>query len=74
MSSSNWTFASDDERAWWGGLWADRIRQSEFARQCLEYGLARSEDLHEFAEAFLRWSSDPKGVFIVVNGEVVARR
>ncbi|MGA7834677.1 MAG: methyltransferase domain-containing protein, partial [Acidimicrobiales bacterium] len=26
VSSSNWTFASDDERAWWGGLWADRIR------------------------------------------------
>jgi ubiquinone/menaquinone biosynthesis C-methylase UbiE len=73
-SSSNWTFASDEERQWWGGLWADRIRQSEFARQCLEYGFADEDDLDEFAGAFLRWANDPDGIFIAVNGEVLARR
>ncbi len=73
-SSSNWTFESEEERRWWGGLWADRIRQSEFARQCLEYGLASDEDLDEFARAFLRWAEDPDGIFFAVNGEVLARR
>lgn len=74
VSSSNWTFQSDEERQWWGGLWADRIRQSEFARQCLEYGLASERELAEFSDAFLRWSDEPDAVFIVVNGEVLARR
>lgn len=72
--SSNWTFQSDAEREWWGGIWADRIRQSEFARQCLEYGLANEEDLIAFASAFERWIKDPDGVFVAVNGEVLARR
>lgn len=72
-SSSNWTFQSDEERRWWGGLWADRIRQSEFARQCREYGLASERELAEFSDAFLRWSEEPDAVFIVVNGEVLAR-
>jgi ubiquinone/menaquinone biosynthesis C-methylase UbiE len=73
-SSSNWTFQSESEREWWGSIWADRIRQSEFARQCLEYGLASEEDLSTFAGAFERWMNDPDGVFLAVNGEVLARR
>jgi ubiquinone/menaquinone biosynthesis C-methylase UbiE len=73
-TSSNWTFQSDEEREWWGGIWADRIRQSEFASQCLEYGLANASDLAEFSDAFQRWIKDPDGVFIAVNGEVLARR
>jgi ubiquinone/menaquinone biosynthesis C-methylase UbiE len=73
-SSSNWTFQSDAEREWWGGIWADRIRQSEFAQQCLEYGLAKEEDLVEFSDAFQRWIRDPDGVFLAVNGEALARR
>jgi ubiquinone/menaquinone biosynthesis C-methylase UbiE len=73
-SSSNWTFQSDDEREWWGGIWADRIHQSEFARQCLEYELANEQDLSEFSDAFHRWIKDPDGVFLAVNGEVLARR
>jgi ubiquinone/menaquinone biosynthesis C-methylase UbiE len=73
-TSSNWTFQSDEEREWWGGLWADRVRESEFASQTLEYGLSDREELAEIAEAFVRWSKDPDGVFLVVNGEVLARR
>jgi ubiquinone/menaquinone biosynthesis C-methylase UbiE len=73
-TSSNWTFQSDEERAWWGGLWADRVRESDFAAQCIEYGLSDPDELDAIAEAFLRWSADPDGVFLAVNGEVLARR
>jgi ubiquinone/menaquinone biosynthesis C-methylase UbiE len=73
-TSSNWTFQSDDERAWWGGLWADRVRESDFASQCLEYGLSDDEELGAIAAAFVRWSEDPDGVFLAVNGEILARR
>lgn len=73
-TSSNWTFQSDEEREWWGGLWADRVRQSSFATQCVEYGLSDENELGEIADAFTRWSHDPDGVFLAVNGEVLARR
>ena len=41
VSSSTWTYADPESRAWWGGLWADRVRYSRFAEQAVEYGLER---------------------------------
>jgi ubiquinone/menaquinone biosynthesis C-methylase UbiE len=73
VSSSTWTFHTTDERAWWGSLWADRVRTSEYARQGLEYGLTTPEELDGIADAFRRWAADDDGLFIVVHGEVLAR-
>jgi len=73
VSSSTWTFHTEEERTWWGGLWAERIIQSEFARQALEYGLSTESELHEIADAFLRWSRDEDGVFVLLHVEVLAR-
>lgn len=72
VSSSTWTFQTADERAWWGGMWADRVRESDFARQVLEYGLATRADLKAIAAAFRRWSEDPDSLFIVLHGEILA--
>jgi SAM-dependent methyltransferase len=55
-SSSTWTYADPDARAWWGGLWADRVRYSRFAEQVVAYGLSDTEELEELARAFLRWA------------------
>jgi ubiquinone/menaquinone biosynthesis C-methylase UbiE len=74
VSSSNWTFQSAEDRAWWGGLWADRVRQSEFASQSIECGLSSTSELEEIAEAFLQWAADPEALFIVVHGEVIATK
>ena len=30
-SASTWCFATDADRAWWGGLWADRAHHSTYA-------------------------------------------
>jgi ubiquinone/menaquinone biosynthesis C-methylase UbiE len=73
-SSSTWTWADDEKRAWWGGLWADRITQSSVADQAVEQGFSTPDELREISEAFRRWSNDPSGVFIVVHGEVLAHR
>jgi ubiquinone/menaquinone biosynthesis C-methylase UbiE len=73
VSSSTWTYATDEERLWWGGLWADRVRESEFAHQCLEDALSNEAELAAIAGAFERWAGDPDGVFVVVHGEVLAR-
>ncbi len=72
VSSSNWTYESEEERDWWGGLWADRVVQSDFARQAIDYGLATVNELEEISAAFRRWARDGDGVFIVPSGEVLA--
>lgn len=72
-STSQWLFRTDEERAWWGGLWADRVQESEFARQGLEFGLTTAAELNEISAAFLEWSRDPAAEFAVVHDEVLAR-
>jgi SAM-dependent methyltransferase len=73
VSSSNWTFADPESRAWWGGLWADRVRYSRFAEQAVDYGLSDRGELESIGQAFLRWAEADDGVFIVPNVEILAR-
>lgn len=73
VSSSTWTFQAPDDRAWWGGLWADRVRGSEYARQALEYGLTTRTELDDIADAFRAWAADDDALFVVLHGEVLAR-
>lgn len=73
VSSTNWTFADPASRAWWGGLWADRVRYSRFAEQAVEYGLSDSDELESVAQAFLRWAASDDGVFVAPNIEILAR-
>ncbi len=74
VSSSNWTYATPEERTWWGGLWADRVRYSDFANQALAFGFADEQALQQMANGFLDWSQEENGFFIIVNVEVLARR
>ena len=70
--SSTWTFADPEARAWWCGLWADRVRESAFAAQALAYGLATAEELQVLAEGFRAWAEEEDGWFVVLHGEVLA--
>ena len=60
-------------RAWWGGLWADRVRYSRFAEQAVEYGLSDADELQAIAEAFLRWADSHDAVFVIPHVEILAR-
>jgi SAM-dependent methyltransferase len=73
VSSSTWTYAEPEARAWWGGLWADRIRYSRIAEQAVEYGLSDPEELDALAAAFQRWAASRDGVFVVPHIEILAR-
>lgn len=73
-SSSNWTYAGDELRAWWGDLWADRVVQSSYADQAVEYGLSDEAELIAIAGAWRNWAVQPDGLFIVVHAEILARR
>ncbi|HET6963285.1 MAG TPA: methyltransferase domain-containing protein [Acidimicrobiales bacterium] len=73
VSSSNWTFADAESRAWWTGLWADRTVGSSFAEQALNYGLSTRGELEEVASGWREWGTNPDGLFVVVHVEVLAR-
>jgi SAM-dependent methyltransferase len=72
-SASVWCFATDEERSWWGGLWADRFADSPMADQLLAHGLAGRDDLASFADGWRRWAGSPDGWFCVLHGEILAR-
>jgi len=72
-SSSNWTYADPESRSWWGGLWADRVEQSSFGAQAVEYGYADAAELAEIASAWRTWAEQPDGFFLVPHGEILAR-
>jgi ubiquinone/menaquinone biosynthesis C-methylase UbiE len=73
-TSSTWTFADPERRAWWGNMWADRVEQSAYAEQALAYGLSDAAELAAIAAAWRRWVRRPDGYFVVPHGEVLARR
>ena len=74
VSSSTWTFVDDDDRRWWGDLWADRAVASSFADQALEYELSTPEELGDISSAWRDWAASDDGLIVLVHGEVVARR
>ena len=50
-SASAWCFATDEERAWWSGLWAERTTASRYARLAAGGGHATEADLARIAGA-----------------------
>lgn len=72
VTSSTWTFAEPESRAWWGGMWADRVLQSAFRDQVVGYGLSDDAELAELSAAWRAWAAEPDGFFAVLHGEVLA--
>lgn len=73
VSASSWCFATTGERSWWGGLWAERVTQSNFADQAVSQGLAAREDLDRLSEAWRRWAASDDGWFLIPHGEILCR-
>jgi hypothetical protein len=72
-TTSIWTFSSTEDRAWWGGMWADRVLQSAFAADALAKNLATQADLELISAAWTEWAGDPGGYLAMPHGEVIAR-
>jgi 2-polyprenyl-3-methyl-5-hydroxy-6-metoxy-1,4-benzoquinol methylase len=70
-SASVWCFATPEDRAWWGGLWAERFTRSFVAEQLVAHGLATAADLVSFGDGWRRWADSPDGWFAVLHGEVL---
>lgn len=72
-TGSMWCYATDETRDWWGGMWADRILQSDLTRQLLDSGLATDAELKEISAAWRAWAAAPDGWFAIPNGEILCR-
>jgi SAM-dependent methyltransferase len=71
--SSTWCYSTPIDRAWWGGLWADRVVASDFARQAVDGGFASVAELQELAAGWRHWAAQDDGWFSVLHGEILAR-
>jgi SAM-dependent methyltransferase len=72
-STSTWTFATPEERAWWADLWAERVVASSLGEQAVDYGIATRDDLDAVAAAWRRWGASRDAVCIIVHGELLIR-
>ena len=73
-TASIWTFSTDADRAWWGGMWADRVLQSAFAGDALGTGLATQSDLDLISRSWTEWAAEPAGFMAMPHGEVIAKK
>lgn len=71
-TSSTWTYADPEQRSWWAGVWADRVRQSSYRTQAVAQGLATDAELEEIAAGWQRWATRPDGFFVCPHGEILA--
>ncbi|GAA3204809.1 class I SAM-dependent methyltransferase [Dactylosporangium siamense] len=71
-TASAWCFANDEDRAWWGGMWADRVRASAMATQALAGGVTQ-EDLQRLSDGWRAWAASPDGWLSILHGEILCR-
>ncbi|MFI5730365.1 class I SAM-dependent methyltransferase [Kribbella sp. NPDC051587] len=69
-TASNWTFADPEGRAFWGGMWADRILQSAMADQARASGVPEAT-LEGISQAWRRWAARPDGWISILHGEIL---
>lgn len=72
-SASVWCHSTPDDRAYWGGMWADRILHSSIAGQARDRGLATDADLERISAAWKEWTASPDGWFTILHGEIICR-
>ena len=71
-TTATWCFTGPDDRAYWGGMWEDRILTSALAEQLLAEGRATRAELEEISTAWRAWTDDPDGWIALLHGEIIA--
>lgn len=72
-TASTWCYATPEDRAWWGGMWADRIVKSALAHQLVAGGVATEDELRHISASWRTWAADGDGWFLVPHGETICR-
>jgi ubiquinone/menaquinone biosynthesis C-methylase UbiE len=72
-TASTWCFATPADRAWWGGMWSERIVAPGIADHAVQSGLASRDDLFRMSAAWQEWRDAADGWFALVHGEIICR-
>ncbi|MEX5215090.1 MAG: methyltransferase domain-containing protein [Nitrospiraceae bacterium] len=72
-TSSTWCLSTPTSRAWWGGMWADRILHSKIAGQLRNNGIATQKGLERVSRAWRDWADTEDGWMSIVHGEILCR-
>jgi ubiquinone/menaquinone biosynthesis C-methylase UbiE len=72
-TADTWLYATPGDRAFWGGMWADRIIEGAFAAQSVSSGEATTGDLARMSVAWREWTDAADGWFAILNGEILCR-
>jgi ubiquinone/menaquinone biosynthesis C-methylase UbiE len=70
-SVDTWLYSTEQERSWWGTLWAERSVSSAFGAQARQYGIATADQQAEVVAAWNEWMQHPTAWFVVPNGELL---
>jgi SAM-dependent methyltransferase len=73
VTSSTWCFATPEDRAWWGDMWAERILVSDVGRTAVATGAASTADLQRISQGWRRWAADPDGWLSILHGQLICR-
>ncbi len=71
VGATVWVFETSEDRAWWGGLWAERVIASSFAVAATDRRLATVDELNAISAAWLDWASDENGWLAMPHGELL---
>lgn len=69
-TASTWTFANPEDRAFWGGMWADRILKSAMSDQARRAGVPE-ETLTSISTAWQTWAARADGWIAILHGELL---
>lgn len=72
-SAANWLYATEEQRDWLSGVWADRVTGSAFAEQAVGYGFADAPTLARISAGWRAWGASDDGWFTMPHGEIIAR-
>jgi ubiquinone/menaquinone biosynthesis C-methylase UbiE len=71
LSTSTWTYATEEQARWWGDSQAERVLSSTFATQARADGTSQAE-LEQIADAWRTWGRSEDAYFHMVHAEVLA--
>ncbi|GJE88048.1 UbiE family methyltransferase [Phanerochaete sordida] len=72
-SASTWTYHTPEERAWLGGVWAERTLHSNFAPTAIKGGFATQEELEQVSQTWRNWEADQDGWLTMMHGEIICK-
>ncbi|MER6912002.1 methyltransferase domain-containing protein [Streptomyces sp. NPDC000594] len=72
-TAGTWCYASEAEREWWSGLWAERTCASGYAEIAVAGGHTTAEGLTALADGWREWAGHDDAWFLVPHGELLCR-